>query len=100
MRRDLYSRPHKALRALMADTLLALGRVDPSDECEVRDAQARVEEMLAFCEHHLAIEDEFVHRAMDAKRDGSACELATQHLEHVEAIAELREAARRNAPDL
>lgn len=100
MRPDLYARPHKALRALMADTLVALGRVDRSQECEVRDAQARVEEMLVFCEHHLRLEDEYVHRAMEAKERESSCALAGQHLEHVEAIAALREAARENAPDL
>lgn len=100
MRRDLYARPHKALRALMADTLVALGRVDPSEECEVRDAQARVEEMLVFCEHHLRLEDEYVHRAMEAKERESSCGLASQHLEHVEAIGALRDAAKRGAPDL
>jgi hypothetical protein len=99
-RRDLYARPHKALRALMADTLVAIGRADPREECEVRDAHARLEEMLASCEKHAALENEFVHRALDAREDGAACRLAVEHLEHAQAIDELRAAARERRPDL
>lgn len=99
-RRDFYARPHKALRALMADTMVALGRADPADECEVRDAHARLDEMLASCEKHAVLENEFVHRALDARAEGAARRFADDHLEHAQAIDALREAARARAPDL
>ncbi|MDO8280703.1 MAG: hypothetical protein Q7T63_21630, partial [Burkholderiaceae bacterium] len=50
---DMYTGIHKALRALMADTLLALGRMDPRDEADVAQASQRVLELLDFCGSHL-----------------------------------------------
>ena len=100
MSRNFYNRPHKALRAWMADTLVAVGRMDPREDCEVRETLARVEEMLAACESHVKHEDEFVHRAMEAKRPGSSRVLATEHVEHLAAIEDLRAAAVSRAPDL
>jgi len=100
MSRNFYNRPHKALRAWMADTLVAVGRMDPREDCEVRDTLARVEEMLAACENHVKHEDEFVHRAMEAKRPGSSRELATEHVEHLQEIEELRAAVAGRLPDL
>ena len=99
-RYDLYRRPHKALRALMADTLVALGRADPQDECEMREAASRLEEMLAICEKHAALEDEFVHPAMEERRAQASCALALAHHEHAIAIDDLRECARRGDPTL
>ena len=76
MRYDIYRRPHKALRALMAETLLALQRADPAQACEVREAQAQLDEMLAFCEAHAALENEFIHRPIEARREKASCRLA------------------------
>ena len=39
---DMYTGIHKAMRAVMADTLLALGRADPTDEQELSDVAQRV----------------------------------------------------------
>jgi len=100
MSRNFYNRPHKALRAWMADTLVAVGRMDPREDCEVRETLARVEEMLAACESHVKHEDEFVHRAMEARRPGSSRVLATEHVEHLAAIEDLRAAAAARDPDL
>lgn len=99
-RHDLYARPHKALRAMMADTLVALGRMDASDECEVRDTLARLEELLAFCERHAVLEDEFIHRALDARCKDGACPFAVDHFGHAREIEALRAAAHSRAPDL
>lgn len=99
-RHDIYRRPHKALRAWMADTLVALGRIDPGSDCEWREGIARLEELLASCEKHAAIENEFIHRAIDDRRSEASLELATAHVEHAAAIERLREAARRRDPML
>lgn len=89
-RHDIYARIHKALRAYLSDTLVALGRMDPRDGCDVRDTLARLEELLSFCEAHLEVEDAHVHAAMESRRPGSAMLRITEHVEHGREIAALR----------
>ncbi|AMO22912.1 hypothetical protein GCM10027034_34140 [Ramlibacter solisilvae] len=91
-RLDLYSGIHKALRALMADTLLAVGRMDPADEQDVGQASARVAELLAMCHSHLEHENEFVHRAMEARAPGSTAQAERDHRGHLKSLAELTQA--------
>lgn len=100
MRRDLFGRAHKALRASMADTLVALGRTDPGEEWEVRDALARLEELLVLCETHAALENQFILRALEGRRENASCRLAAEHLEHATAIEEIRGLAKRRSPEL
>lgn len=99
-RLDLYRRPHKALRACMADALVALGRMDRHDDCEWREGVARLEELLAFCEMHAAVENEFIHRAIEMRRKDASCPLARAHDGHAAAIEDLRERARAGDPSL
>jgi hypothetical protein len=93
-RYDIYRRVHKAVRACLFDATLALGRADPTDDCEVRAALARLEELLAFCETHLEHENAFIHRAMQARRPGSAKRFVEDHVHHEAAIEALRAMAR------
>jgi hypothetical protein len=88
-RLDLYSGIHKALRAVMADTLLAVGRMDPADEAEVAQAGERVLQLLGFCGAHLAHENAFVHPAIEARAPGGSERVAHEHEEHERDIAEL-----------
>jgi hypothetical protein len=91
---DLYSGIHKALRAMMADTLLALGRMDPADDAEVAQVTERVLQLLGFCGSHLAHENAFVHPAIEARAAGASERIAHEHEEHERHIAELsRQAA-------
>jgi len=90
-RLDLYAGIHKAMRALMADTLLAVGRLDPDDEAELKAASARVEALLDFCADHLQHENAFVHAAMEARAPGASEAVAHEHEEHRQAITSLRE---------
>lgn len=87
---DMYTGIHKALRALMADTLLALGRMDPHDEADVAQASQRVLELLDFCGSHLRHENEFVHTAIEARAPGASDQIAGEHEEHEHHIAQLR----------
>jgi hypothetical protein len=73
---DLYSGIHKALRAMMADTLLALGRMDPADDAEVAQVTERVLQLLGFCGSHLAHENAFVHPAIEARAAGASERIA------------------------
>jgi hypothetical protein len=89
---DLYAGIHKALRALMADTLLALGRMDPDDGLDLAEATDRVLLLLQSCASHLHHENEFVHAALEARAAGSSERIAHEHGDHLAHIAQLGQA--------
>jgi len=86
---DQYSGIHKALRAFMADTLLAVGRMDPADDADVAQASERVLQLLGFCGSHLAHENHFVHAAIEARAPGASDRIGHEHEEHECEIAQL-----------
>jgi hypothetical protein len=90
---NLYAGIHKALRAFMADTLLAVGRTDPADEAELGRTVAQVSELMALCANHVAHENGFVHPALDARCPGTSGPVAQEHVGHLHHIAHLRDAA-------
>ena len=79
---DLYRPIHKALRAFMADTLVAVGSMDTNDDSEVEATLERARSLLELLTLHLEEENRFVHPAMEARRPGSASEAAHDHIEH------------------
>lgn len=86
---DMYTGIHKALRAFMADTLLAVGRMDPADPQDLADGTERVLQLLGFCGAHLQHENEFVHAAIEARAPGASERIRHEHEEHVREIAQL-----------
>ncbi|MDM0081102.1 hemerythrin domain-containing protein [Variovorax sp. J31P179] len=88
---DMYAGIHKALRALMADTLLAVGRMDSEDALERAQVTQRVLELLDFCRSHLQHENDFIHPALEARAPGASGKIAHEHEEHVHAIVALAE---------
>jgi hypothetical protein len=86
---DMYGGIHKALRALMADALLALGRMDCEDDLEVAQSTERVMQLLDFCGAHLKHENDFVHAAMEARAPGASERIAHEHDEHLRHITRL-----------
>lgn len=86
---DMYTGIHKALRAFMSDTLLAVGRMDPLDEDDVAQASARVLDLLAVCAGHLRHENAFVHAAIEARAPGASAAIGHEHEDHVKHIARL-----------
>ncbi len=99
---DLYALIHKALRAFMADSLLAVGRMDAADELELARCTEQVLQLLALCRSHLAHENAFVHGAIEARAPGASERIAHEHEEHEANITELVTlvAALRGAPAL
>ena len=89
-RLDLYADIHKALRALLSDTLLAVGRMDPGDAAQVAAASQRVAQMLDLCAAHVRHEDRFMHPAIEARAPGTTAAVGHDHREHERAIAALR----------
>jgi Hemerythrin HHE cation binding domain len=86
---NMYRPIHKALRAFMSDTLVAVGRMDTNDEAEVAVTLDQARTLLQVLTIHLEDENRFVHAAMEARRPGSAAHTAHDHVEHERALAEL-----------
>lgn len=87
---DMYATIHKALRALMADTLLAVGRADTDDALELAQTCQRVMELLDFCASHLQHENDFVHPAIEMGCPGTSSQIAGEHEEHIRHLDQLR----------
>jgi hypothetical protein len=88
-RHNIYAFIHKALRLMMADTLPLVGRLDVTDPVEVSETIVRVRELLAFCKHHLEIENALVHPAIEARSAGATSRIAHQHVEHQASLTAL-----------
>ncbi|MEZ5668821.1 MAG: hemerythrin domain-containing protein [Alphaproteobacteria bacterium] len=87
---DLYGAIHKALRMVMGDTLVALGRADADDPASVAGTLAQVGRLVDFCAGHLEHEDAFVHPALAARATDWSGRTAGDHEHHAAAFAELR----------
>lgn len=87
---DLYAGIHKALRAKLTETLLALGRLDMDDAAEIRTVSDRIDAMLDFCASHVRHENDFVHVAIEARATGASAAIAHDHEEHMTRIAQLK----------
>jgi len=86
---DMYAGIHKAMRALMADTLLAVGRMDVEDALELAQVSQRVLELLEACRSHLQHENDFLHTAIEARAPGTTGRVAGEHAEHEASIERL-----------
>jgi iron-sulfur cluster repair protein YtfE (RIC family) len=92
---DLYSGIHKAIRMMMSDLLVALGRMDGADAEERGATLARLRHFLDLARHHLHKEDQYVHPAMESRRRGSTSLMRKQHAEHEDAFERLEALALR-----
>ena len=86
---DMYGSIHKALRAVLCDSLLGLGRMDPDDDRDVVRMGQRIFELLEFFQAHLEHENHFVHPAMEARAPGSSQRVTQEHRQHETHIAQL-----------
>ena len=81
-RYDSYLKVHKALRALMAETLVRIGRMDPDDDDDTCAALEQVRMTIAMAQTHLHKEETVVHPAMESRAPGSTHRAANDHLAH------------------
>ena len=93
-RLDIYANIHKGLRAMMMDTLAAVGRANVHDSADLSAACERVLMLCDTCASHLEHEHEFIHPVMEAYQPGSTAQVAADHEEHLTAINELCAMAR------
>jgi len=92
-RYDIYRLIHKGMRAFLTDTLLTVGRMDASNEDELRLGLLKLQRLLDFCMNHLDHENKFIHPALDACMPGSADSMYAHHEHHVHLIRELGDIA-------
>ena len=93
-RYDSYLFIHKALRALMADTLVRLGSMDPTDDADTHAVLEQVRQAIALGQSHLAKEEDFVHPAMEARAPGSTGRASSDHASHTVAFEKILTACR------
>lgn len=93
VRIDLYANIHKALRAMMLDTLQGVGRLDAYDDQDVATACDRVHRLAQACERHLAHENQFVHPAIEAVQPDASARIAQEHVDHLSEIQALHQGA-------
>src|SRR5262249_21138648 len=89
-RLDLYAPIHKGLRAAMHATVARPGQMDSDDHTEVGEVLAQLRDLLDYLQHHLEIEEQFVHAALLARRPDAIRAVRADHEEHVKAFALLR----------
>lgn len=83
---DLYTPIHKGLRAFLAHTLEAVGRMDANDPADVAQALAELRSLLGLMRTHMHAENQFLHPALEARRPGSARRTTGEHAEHEHAF--------------
>ena len=91
---DMYGAIHKALRAMMTDTLVALGATDATDDAAVDAGLAKLEQLIDICSSHLEYENRFVHSAIEARLPGTTARVAEDHVGHETALDEMRAGVR------
>jgi len=92
-RYNIYAGVHRALRNLMSDTLMRVGRLDVSDDEEMDATLSQLELLLRFCRSHIEHENDFLHTAIEARQPAGATRTSADHLEHCATIGALGDEA-------
>lgn len=87
---NIYAPIHKAVRLFMTDTLSGLSRLDLDDAQDLTAALAQLDALLDAASCHLQHENDFIHPAIEERCPGVSKRIATEHGEHLDAIAMLR----------
>lgn len=78
---DFHCGVHKAVRAMMADALLAVGRMDASDPAEVGQVCQRISLLMDLCTAHTLRKRRLLHAAIEARAPGTS-DLAARGCRH------------------
>ena len=89
---DLYALIHKGLRACLADTLGALGRLDAYDPADLASTAARVREVLRLLRSHMHHENQYLHPALEVRSRGASRRSASEHVAHERGVEEIEAA--------
>jgi iron-sulfur cluster repair protein YtfE (RIC family) len=88
-RLDVFGRIHRGIRFALCDLLLRMGRGE--------SWQGELEDVLLFCEGHLAHEERFLRPALSSRQKGPLTTFDKGHPEHTRFVAELRALAKNAA---
>lgn len=88
-RYNSYALVHKGLRAFMMHTLQKVGTADWQDGDACADVLTTVRSLAETCRGHLQHENQFIHKAMEARQPGSSRHGELDHHEHELAITGL-----------
>lgn len=88
-RPDLYAFVHKGLRVFLSDTLNRCGRMDAADDGDVAETLAQVRALVELCRAHLNKEEDYMHRAIEARRAGGARRTIDDHAGHLKAFEDI-----------
>ncbi|CUA94488.1 hypothetical protein [Thiomonas bhubaneswarensis] len=91
VRPDLYRPIHKALRASMAEVMVALGHLDLDDTDAFDHTLLRTQRLLDHLAAHVEHENTFLHPAIARAAPDAATHTAGEHDAHAADIAALRE---------
>jgi hypothetical protein len=90
---NIYRIIHKGMRGFMMDTLVRVGRMDVTDDCERAQTIEQLRGLLAFCAGHLHHENTVVHPAIEKYEPGHSSRTASEHVAHLVAISALEQQA-------
>lgn len=81
-RYNIYLNIHKALRAFMSETLIAVGRLDAHDDDEVGAVLEQLRALHTILVEHVEHENRFLHPALEGRQPGSSAGTARDHVQH------------------
>lgn len=87
---DMYATPHRALRYMLSNLLVAFGRTTFADPVEAGTVVAGLTVVLWACEGHIAHEDHHLRPILARRAVNATATLDDEHGEHGQQVAELR----------
>lgn len=87
---DVYGPIHKAIRKVVSELLVRMGRTSFADAAVARTLTEELEGVLRWCEEHIEHEVEFVHPALAQRVPGALAKIDQGHDDHARLVGELR----------
>jgi iron-sulfur cluster repair protein YtfE (RIC family) len=87
---DLYGPIHKAIRVVMSDMLVRMGKANFANADVAVHVVRDLEKLLGWCEQHIEHETKFIHPHLAARLPQALAKIDVGHEEHARFVAELR----------
>ncbi|MDF2697179.1 MAG: hypothetical protein K0S65_5562 [Labilithrix sp.] len=87
---DLYGPIHKAIRVVMSDMLVRMGKTNFANGDVAVHVVRDLEKLLGWCELHIEHESKFIHPHLAARLPQALAKIDDGHEEHARFVAELR----------
>lgn len=87
---DLYGPIHKAMRVVMSDMLVRIGKTNFANEGAATRLARDIETLLVWCEQHIEHEMTFIHPHVSVRLPQALASIDDGHEQHDRFVAELR----------